>query len=151
MNHRLHLELQWGGLVPTFSCDAPVGSECRLTCSVGCEDWEQDHEHEMVDSGECQYVIWLENGDFDWSHEGIAVLYDGPIDAKWMGDYFSFKIPSTKDDEETETVPRCYEMLHGHRCDQPVGHPLPHRADSGTVLYHWRPIEGALTEQENDS
>ena len=58
---------------------------------------------------------------------------------------------SDHDDADAETVPRCDDVLHGHRCDQAVGHPLPHCADSGTTIYRWQPIEDALADRGGES
>ena len=60
-------------------CHEPHGAVCRLVCGEGCEDWpavtrdggEAFHgvyshdgtlieRHRMVDAGECQAVLWLE-------------------------------------------------------------------------------------------
>ena len=65
--------------VYTPACHEPHGAVCRLVCGEGCEDWpavtrdggEAFHgvyshdgtlieRHRMVDAGECQAVLWLE-------------------------------------------------------------------------------------------
>lgn len=67
-----------GGPEYVAHCNEPEGADCRLTCEDGCEEWDGiDRDlngvayhlvpagdgavspHGMVDSGECQVVLWL--------------------------------------------------------------------------------------------
>lgn len=54
-------------------CHEPRGADCRLVCREGCvEEHDVTHDddgafhisdgerHEMIDAGECQAVLWLE-------------------------------------------------------------------------------------------
>ena len=48
--------------------------------------------------------------------------------------------------EGDDFIARCADALHGHRCDQAVGHSLPHRAEFGTTVYRWQPIKDETPE-----
>jgi hypothetical protein len=73
-------------------CFAPEGAFCRLTCDQGCEEWGPDHEHPLTDSGCCNVVEFLVNGD------SIEDVYDGPstllrsgfIEPEWQGDHYTW-------------------------------------------------------------
>jgi hypothetical protein len=57
-----------------------------------CEEIdEQNHDHELKDSGECQYVCWLENDDA--ANECITkefVAWRGEVKIEWENDHYEF-------------------------------------------------------------
>jgi hypothetical protein len=70
----------------TFTCDAAEGADCRLTCPQGCDTWElPDHEHTLVDAGECLVVTWLQEGDETYGGKDGALLASVPIEVEWTG------------------------------------------------------------------
>jgi hypothetical protein len=83
---------------PTFTCDAPVGSPCRLECAENCgaeewpcNTWDEDADepgraHDMTDAGECHVVLFLDNDDHSDQDR-----YSGPITVEWAGDYYEWE------------------------------------------------------------
>lgn len=72
-----------------LNCNAAEGSACRMTCPDGCDSWLVDeHEHELVDYGQCLAVEWAENTTVAECHSGGTTrLHDGmPVDVEWTGD-----------------------------------------------------------------
>ena len=84
--HFLQIE---GDQQPIVICTAPAGAPCHKVCdrdtcveSCGCD------KPSLIDTGECQQIVWLNNGD-DLMEvgDGVALL---PIDLEWEGDYYSW-------------------------------------------------------------
>jgi hypothetical protein len=84
---------------PRFTCDAPSGSKCRLSCAEDCgaeewpcSGWDDDKDaptpdHPMTDSGECHVVLYLEDDDGWWEQD----RYSGPIKVTWDGDHYDWE------------------------------------------------------------
>lgn len=70
-----------------FSCTAPEGCPCRMTCAEDCGAYEdgEDCDCPQRDSGECNLVDWLNSG--DWHSTS---LYSGPA-APLRSDYVELK------------------------------------------------------------
>lgn len=91
---------------PHWTCDAPFGSRCRLSCAEDCgaEQWpcnSYDDEgeeikpaHPMEDSGGCHVVLYLEQGEPMESYEGDDLgpsgLRSGLVNVVWEGDYYGW-------------------------------------------------------------
>ena len=86
------------GIRHTFACSAPAGAPCRLVCPDGCDEFNltthvadtlgddrewlmplttEEHDdlvrrHTLVDSGECNFLTFLENDEAE-----LWELYDG--------------------------------------------------------------------------
>ena len=72
--HEMVVTHDCGGAIYTPVCHEPHGANCRLICAEGCTYYSgiaHDSEgpfhsvpigrrHRMIDSGECQAVLWLE-------------------------------------------------------------------------------------------
>jgi DNA-binding CsgD family transcriptional regulator len=69
----------------TFACTAPVGAKCRAVCSEDCETWGPNHQHTLVDGGECMALVYLDAANPEESYQGEdrAPLNSGPIDVTW--------------------------------------------------------------------
>ena len=82
-----HGEIQW-----TFTCTAPEGARCRLTCPEGCEQFNYDaHEHPFVDYGECVHKEWFDNAGAEATYEGGGfTLCEWVIDGGWDGDSWTW-------------------------------------------------------------
>lgn len=85
---------RWRGPEAIFSCSAPPGSFCHLTCSQHCGETIADaHPHELLDVGYCLAVSSL---DHEWDPgntydgpEGVP-LSSGPIDVVWNSELMSW-------------------------------------------------------------
>ena len=84
---------------PEVTCNAPVGSKCRLICAEGCESWpcsEDDDEpefvqHAMRDAGECQVSLFINDGvDECATYVADADVYIGKIAVEWDGDGYTW-------------------------------------------------------------
>ena len=104
------------GFSHKFSCSAPEGAPCRLVCPDGCDEFSltthvtdtlgDDREwlmpltdeersdlvrrHTLVDSGECNYLLFLDNDEAElWElYDGDkADAHSGPVDLSYDGDY----------------------------------------------------------------
>ena len=76
-----------------FTCHAPIGASCRLVCVEGCEEVDtQNHDHELKDCGECQYVLWLDNDDamVECQKGGTFLAWEGPVKIEWGHDHYEF-------------------------------------------------------------
>lgn len=86
--HSIAWEIGRDGLEATFTCSAPVGASCRLTCPADCPEWDaDDHEHAMVDNGSCVLVEWLENDDAtaaEMYFGGTHPLENGPVELRYL-------------------------------------------------------------------
>lgn len=89
--HHLHRDEDGRGHV---TCSGPAGALCRLICDeyCGAESWPcGDPPHRMRDGGECNVVLFIEDGD-DVDDSAVVIGdrdligYVGPITAKWDGD-----------------------------------------------------------------
>lgn len=49
---------QWGVLF-NAECHAKEGADCRLECSEGCAEWDEYHDHQMVEAGRCLIAEWI--------------------------------------------------------------------------------------------
>jgi hypothetical protein len=96
MSHYIRPVL-WGGVVSAdWTCTAEAGAECRKHCPEGCPTWPCDHE--LVDSGACMAIDWLENE--DWRD-----LYDGPettvrnaeVTLRWDGEGYVWHYADLRD------------------------------------------------------
>ena len=94
--HRLTLTLEDGRLTYGWSCSADVGAACRRECPEGCDEWADDHEHALVDSGRCIEIEWLENDDPDECHKGSTTVFDGPVDVAWGGNGYQFTLDADR-------------------------------------------------------
>ena len=90
------------GPVYTPICHATAGATCRLVC-VGhdCADWAavqtdeigryhlyEGERHEMLDSGECQAIVWLNESDCLTELAYTPVTFEigrFPINTVWVG------------------------------------------------------------------
>ena len=85
-------------------CHEPCGANCRLICAEGCVYWpgiahdgdgafhsvSGGRRHRMIDSGECQAILWLEEDDASMSElaeDGTDLFEIGrfPIRPVWTG------------------------------------------------------------------
>lgn len=82
------------GILGKVRCDAPEGTNCRLICDSGCEEWSPaGHEHALVDGGFCLIAAHL-----NIDPEALAEMYAGnetelrnaAIVSTWDGDYFTW-------------------------------------------------------------
>ena len=96
-------------------CHEPHGAVCRLVCGEGCEEWPAvtrgsdgafhnvyGHDgsligrHRMIDTGECQAVLWLEQDPGvtpELAEDGTDLFEIGrfPIRPVWAGGGFEWK------------------------------------------------------------
>jgi hypothetical protein len=91
MTHRIKFTLHESGIHAEFTCDAPVGTQCRLTCPDGCEEWDYiDHEHKLIDYGKCLYLDYFEALDEEvwlmFSGEEGTELRSGEVEVTYEGD-----------------------------------------------------------------
>lgn len=106
-----HIEWDVGTVTTaTFTCDAPEGSLCRLTCAEDCgaetwpcgrdDEWDRGG-HDMIDAGHCQVLPWLEAVDWDETFEDGAPDRPHPhnhlpyadIAVRWDGDGYVWRYP----------------------------------------------------------
>jgi len=107
------------GFSHRFRCNAPEGAPCRLVCPDGCDEFDivnhvtdvigddpawllpltaeeradLERRHTLVDGGECNSLLFLENDEAE-----LWEMYDGdPTDARsgpvvfgWNGDYVTW-------------------------------------------------------------
>lgn len=103
--HTLSVVIEDGYMVLGLACHAPEGADCRLACPLeDCAETEYPHEgpegdeHELVDRGECNATLWLDNSDdVTEAHTGEPEpLVDGmAIKVDWDGDgYVWHGLPS---------------------------------------------------------
>ena len=103
--HSLKVSVENDFIITKFTCAAPIGALCRLSCPDGCD--EVPCSHEMVDSGKCHAKEWF--GAVDWleCHEAYAhesVLYEGPVNAFWDGDEFQWQIDKSEPSDKDATI-----------------------------------------------
>ena len=105
---------RWPGDVEWVAhCHEREGAPCRLTCGEGCEEWggiKSDADgafhavetlgdpiqHRMVDSGECQAVVWLNEDDAGLEELGAETQPDFEIGRfrikpVWTGEGFEWE------------------------------------------------------------
>lgn len=91
--HEVHWTLRaQEGVAPKFTCSAPEGAPCRLTCPEGCEAWTlEGHDHELIDGGECMLLPWLDNiGTADAIEAYVgepAPPTDGPVKLEYVEEW----------------------------------------------------------------
>lgn len=76
-----------GQIEGRITCNAPEGSWCRMGCPANCEEWGEEHEHDLADTGECILLPWIEN-----SGERVEFFYvgdrmplrEGPVKLKYI-------------------------------------------------------------------
>lgn len=95
MTHRIEWAIEVGcPPSATFSCDAPVGAECRTWCAVGCDEvCPGPKEHEQADTGRCYVIEYLQNsGTADELYAGEdTALRSGPISTSWEGEGYEWE------------------------------------------------------------
>lgn len=96
-------------------CHEPHGAVCRLVCAEACEDWPAitrdggdafhgvySHDgtlierHRMIDTGECQAILWLEEDDASMSEltadtDSLFEIGCFPIRLVWAGGGFEWQ------------------------------------------------------------
>ncbi len=81
-----------GALV--FSCNAPLGSVCRLVCVADCEDYHRpDCVRLTRDSGECGALIYFNSDVAEGIYTGTTdrtMWESGPIETEWDSYYDSW-------------------------------------------------------------
>lgn len=82
----------------TIRCEAPEGAQCRLTCDDGCDEFTyDDHEHPLIDSGECMPLVYITSGDSvrEFYQGPVSPLRDGPVILTYHGGdcYVSWRYP----------------------------------------------------------
>ena len=89
--HSVAWMLDGDWLEGTVTCHATEGADCRLTCPDGCASWDSlDHQHELVDGGECNFVEWVANDGVLDTHMGKHIPVDGFIEPEWNDDHFTW-------------------------------------------------------------
>lgn len=105
-----------------YRCEEPEGALCRLTCRSGdCESWclERDDDgpfhwhvtdmaddgtetrerHPLVDMGECNALLFWENGDYS-PFDGLAAEITLRVTPEWSGEDYTieeFEVVSSDD------------------------------------------------------
>lgn len=73
MSHHITLTIDDQQVIGKITCNAVAGANCRLTCLEDCESFViGDHEHELVDAGECMLLPFL-----DEDSASVWELFDG--------------------------------------------------------------------------
>lgn len=97
-DHHIEWRIDKGMTYGKVTCEAQHGAFCRMTCSAFlCEEWPREGcEHGLVDSGDCNVVEHIENGDsIESAYIGpVEPLRSGPIEAKWQGDWYGWRYAS---------------------------------------------------------
>lgn len=86
-HHYVDLTTEW----PTFTCDAPPGSECNTGCVEECDAWGEglDCDHEQTRQlSYCFVKLWLEETD-SGAHNSQPLV---PIKTWWTGDYWAWRL-----------------------------------------------------------
>jgi hypothetical protein len=103
--HHVEWSIEPGHVSGGFTCTAPVGGQCRLTCAEACgsetypcsswdDEKDEDREHELVDSGSCNVVLFLEQDSCQEAFEGEpCALVAGPIEVRWRDDTYWWRYP----------------------------------------------------------
>ncbi len=82
--HLLTIDACEDQIIFRITCSEPEGSWCRMTCTEFCPSWEKNHEHELVDSGECLAQEWFDNTSVIESHVGRHSVTNGmTVDVWW--------------------------------------------------------------------
>lgn len=88
--HHICVTLEPGSLWATFLCEAQAGASCRKGCPTGCETWPC--EHDLVDTGACIPLEWMENGDWQELYDGDPQEpVSGPVEFIWTGDGYDWR------------------------------------------------------------
>ncbi len=89
MTHTVEWTIEDNGVIRAkFTCESPKGATCRVHCTNGCEEWINDSGQceicevgQIVDSGECQAMFWLESSEPEEVYGGSThPLTSGPIE-----------------------------------------------------------------------
>lgn len=124
------------GIEHKFTCTAPEGAPCRLVCPDGCEEFDlTDHvvdiignedemlplsitaeeraeltrRHTLVDNGECNALVFLENDDAElWElYDGEpAPLRTGPVVLSYADGYVTWKYAAAVPDHAVDNASR---------------------------------------------
>lgn len=91
--HSVTWTIDEGWIQGAATCHATEGADCRMVCPEGCESWSlTDHEHQLVDGGECNFVQWIEAEGLQEAHAGrTESLRDGFIDPEWSDDHYVWR------------------------------------------------------------
>lgn len=100
--HHATLDVEEGNAYWKFTCTAPVGAWCRSACPT-CDDW---CDHDRVDIGECNALLWLENDDaMPECQIGKLRAWEGDVELKWNYDHECYEfVPLPALPDETPTV-----------------------------------------------
>lgn len=70
--HSVAWEHDYEDIACHVTCHASEGADCRLVCPENCESWSvADHEHDLIDHGQCLFVEWME------AEDGGLMAYGG--------------------------------------------------------------------------
>lgn len=97
-----------------FECRAEVGASCRSACDCYDKEYEMcespgagDDKHPRTDRGECLQLVFITEGDPDYSYDGPDRPVCGPdwqpITLEWQGEYFTWDYEAQHPDPMTGT------------------------------------------------
>ena len=93
--HSLHVQFDptHARVTLSLNCHETGRVACRLTCSEGCESWnEHTHEHVLIPTDECNAVVWMGDNAEEYCStisDKPFPLHDGmPIELDWEGDTY---------------------------------------------------------------
>ena len=97
-----------GDLNLRIECNAVEGAQCRLLCEEGCEEFSyEDHQHPLVDSGECMPLVYIHNQDSVLeAYEGdLQPFQSGVVTLNYhSGDYYvGWRYPTAAESEVSDT------------------------------------------------
>jgi hypothetical protein len=110
--HSLRVMFDQSQVTLRLVCHETGRASCRLVCSQGCEQGDQEHEHELVEIDNCDAMLWI-GTDVEEYYRAIAPntaetpfpIYDGmPVTVTWDGDTYVWAPVPTEIKELRESV-----------------------------------------------
>lgn len=101
--HRIEWTIEPEVINGRVYCDTP-DADCHLTCSEGCESFSlTSHQHPLRLAEQCNVAEWINLDCPTLTYAGDEhPLLNGPIVARWAGDFYLWQYPAAQTDERNE-------------------------------------------------